>query len=86
MTRDISKINLEPKIEVAFHPFRCFVQFEDRKNRIGFRIFDEENQTLYYSPSMPTQETQNSKTLNKILSKARSDIEVQGFILEPWNP
>ncbi len=85
MTRDILKENIEPKIEAAFHPFGCCIEFEDSKNKIGFRVFDEENQTLYYSPSILTREAQNSKTLNKILCEARINIETQGFILEPWN-
>ena len=85
MTRDILKENLEPKMEAAFHPFGCSVEFEDHKNKIGFRVFDEENQTIYNSPSIPIQEAQTSKKLIALLSRARSDIETQGHILEPWD-
>ena len=85
MTRDILKENLDPKIEAAFKPFGCFVQLEDRENRIGFRVFDEENQTLYNSPSILIQNAQDIKKLNKILFEARSYIEAQGLILEPWS-
>ena len=84
MSRNISKENVITIIKEAFKPLECYAELEDRQNRVGFRVFDDENKTLYNSPSISIKEAQSITRLNTILLKIRYSIESQGVILEPW--
>ena len=84
MSRDISKENVIIIIKHAFKPLECCVELEDRGNRIGFCVFDDNGETLYNSPSIPVKIALRSQRLNEILLEVRKLLENQEVILEPW--
>lgn len=85
MSRDILlKDNVIEIIESTFRLLNCHAELEGRNNRVGFRIFDNQNSTLYYSPSIRIKHVQTTQRLNKILEEARETIKNQCIELQPW--
>lgn len=70
-------------IKSAFLPLQCSVEDLDNGNRVGFRVFNENGDSLL-SVNEVRRVICNATRLQFIILKARANLEKRGVQLLPW--
>lgn len=70
-------------IRSAFLPLRCVAESTDYQY-FRFRVFNDENNGILKAPKLTEADIGAPKALEKVILRARSMVEEQGFVLAPW--
>jgi len=62
-------------LQSSFHPLRCFAELHQNDQRIRYKIFDTNNEPIYYREDIPIYKLQNKSSLRAIIREARSAIK-----------
>jgi hypothetical protein len=78
MAKSPSADELVAKIQTAFRPFRCVAEVWDYDQKIRFRIFDADDQTLLTMPSLVLRElVDNPDQLDALIDMVRLRLQSQ---------
>jgi hypothetical protein len=71
-------------IENAFSPLECRVELFDRRNRLGFRVFDIDGNAVLPLSSWVARLVRKPDRLRSRINVLRQRVEEEGYILDPW--
>ena len=71
-------------VEGAFRPLRCVAEIWDYDDKLRFKVFDENNNSIIERPLLVLRELADEKTLSEFLRLIRTQVEEKGFTLESW--
>ena len=72
-------------VEGAFQPLRCAAEIRDFGTQLRFRVFDQNDQSLFACPKLVLRTLQDDSQLVSVIAQARQHIEATGISLMPWD-
>ncbi len=82
------KLNIEQSAQIAegaFLPLECVAEVQDYRYRLGFRIYDPDNQPLLTVDNLIAPQVTDLRRLESILLQTRECVEEKGYKLAPWS-
>jgi hypothetical protein len=77
--QDITKITA--RVESAFAPLRCVAEVWDYKEKLRFKIFDDEDNGIIEVPQIALRDVSDERHLDTMLQKTRGLVHAKGFVL-----
>ena len=71
-------------IERAFSPLECRVELFDRRNRVGFCVFDTDGTLILLLSSWVAPLVRKPDRLRSRINVLRQRVEAEGYTLDPW--
>ena len=74
---------IKQKLEASFNPYRCVVELWDFNDRIRFRVFDKNNETIITVPEIIiTNKTFNDSSLASLIKKTKEEIKKKNYAID----
>jgi hypothetical protein len=73
------------KIRKAFAPYHVVAELQDYHRQLGFRVYDNDNETIDTFEGNLVQDLKNPANLKRMILKARATVERQQRVLKPWS-
>ncbi len=84
MPRYLEPNDVVEAIENAFRPLECRVDLFDQQNRLGFRVFDPNGNSILPVSSWLTRLVRKPDSLRSRINVLRKRVEAEGYTLDPW--
>lgn len=81
------KLSIEDAAQIAeraFLPLECVAEVQDYRYRLGFRIYDPENQPLLTAEDLVAPQVTDLRRLESILFQTRERVQENGYKLAHW--
>ncbi|MCK4655038.1 MAG: hypothetical protein KAU01_11405 [Candidatus Cloacimonetes bacterium] len=73
---------IKQKLESSFSPYRCVAEISEFEDRIQFRVFNENNETIITSPEIKIYEDFHVSSLIPIIKKAKDEIKKKNYVID----
>ncbi len=71
-------------VENAFRPLRCVAEIWDYDQKLRFRVFGANQESVVTCENLVLRTLHDDNTLSSIVGMARRVVEEKGFTLTPW--
>jgi len=72
------------KVRKAFAPYHVVAELQDYHRKLGFRVYDEDDEVVGTFEGSLIQELKNPANLKRLLVATRSIVERKNKKLKPW--
>jgi hypothetical protein len=69
------------RIESAFKPLRCVAKDWDYKEKLKFRVFDDNDQVILEREKITLRSLKDRSTFQDVIEQARAEVQARGFVL-----
>jgi hypothetical protein len=72
--------NIKARLEGAFKPLRCVVEVWDYKQKLRFKVFDD-NDGIIEMPEIVLRDLSSESHLQGVILEARARVQAKGIVL-----
>ncbi len=72
------------KVQRAFAPFHVVAELQDYHRKLGFRVYDVDNEVIETFEGSLIQDLKTPANLKQLLLAARVAVERRDKVLKPW--
>jgi len=81
MLTDENINNIKFRVEGAFKPLRCVAEIWDYKQKLRFKVFDNDNHGIIEIPSIVLRDLTDESRLQDVIEQTREQVKSKGFVL-----
>jgi hypothetical protein len=85
MTMMLTSEEILEKVQRAFAPFHVVAELQDYHRKLGFRVYDVDNEVIDTFEGSLIQDLKTPANLKQLLLAARSAVERRDKVLKPWS-
>jgi hypothetical protein len=73
--------DIKARLEGAFKPLRCVVEVWDYKQKLRFKVFDDNDEDIIEMPEIVLRDLSNESHLQDVIQEARARVRPKGIVL-----
>ncbi len=85
MTMMLTSDEILDKVQRAFAPFHVVAELQDYHRKLGFRVYDVDNEVIDTFEGSLIQDLKTPANLKQLILAARTAVERKHKILKPWS-